>query len=95
MTGAATHRSVRTPPRGLNKDALAVTAWLKAVAPIDALCRWVGHEPTRGETFRRPYQAERESNSAALQLLGDALARGGVTLVYSARDAATSSFADR
>jgi uncharacterized protein YeaO (DUF488 family) len=75
-------------PRGLKKDELALTAWLKDVAPSDALRRWFGHDPARWEMFRRRYRAELRSQPDALQPLRDALARGPLTLVYSARDEA-------
>jgi uncharacterized protein YeaO (DUF488 family) len=74
--------------RGVKKDALALTAWLKEVAPSAALRGWFGHDPARWEIFRRRYRAELESSSAALQPLRDALSQGLVTLVYSARDEA-------
>lgn len=73
-------------PRGTKRESLALTAWLKDVAPSDALRRWFGHDPARWEAFRRRYRAEIESNPASLQPLRDALARGVVTLVYAARD---------
>ena len=75
-------------PRGVKKEALALTAWLKDVAPSDALRRWFGHDPERWIEFRRRYRAEIESNQAALQPLLEALKRGPVTLVYSAHDEA-------
>lgn len=73
-------------PRGVKKEALHLTAWLKEVAPSDALRRWFGHDPERWEEFRRRYLDELKSRQAALQPLRDALKRGPVTLVYSAHD---------
>lgn len=73
-------------PRGVKKEALHLTAWLKEIAPSDALRRWFGHESERWEEFRRRYLAELKSQQAALQPLRDALERGPVTLVYSAHD---------
>jgi uncharacterized protein YeaO (DUF488 family) len=75
-------------PRGVKKEALALTAWLKEVAPSDALRRWFGHDPARWVEFRRRYRIELKSNRAALQPLRDALSHGVVTLVYSAHDEA-------
>ena len=75
-------------PRGVKKETLALTAWLKDVAPSDALRRWFGHDPERWTEFRRRYLAELTANSQALQPLRDALQRGSVTLVYSAHDEA-------
>lgn len=73
-------------PRGVKKESLALTGWLKEIAPSDSLRRWFGHDPARWEEFRTKYRAELESNQAALQPLRDALARGPVTLVYSAKN---------
>lgn len=73
-------------PRGVKKEALGLEAWLKDVAPSDALRRWFGHDPARWEQFRRRYRAELKVCPEALQPLRDALARGSVTLVYSAHD---------
>ncbi|MFA6546605.1 MAG: DUF488 domain-containing protein [Limisphaerales bacterium] len=75
-------------PRGVKKEALTFAAWLKDVAPSDTPRRWFGHDPARWTTFRRRYRAELKSHPAALQPLRDALARGFVTLLYSARDEA-------
>ena len=75
-------------PRGVKKEALLLTAWLKDVAPSHALRRWFGHDPARWPEFRRRYRDELKAQPTALLLLRDALKRGPVTLVYSAHDEA-------
>lgn len=75
-------------PRGVKKESLALTGWLKDAAPSDALRRWFGHDPARWPEFRRRFWGELKSQPAALQPLRDALKRGPVTLVYSAHDEA-------
>jgi len=75
-------------PRGVRKEALALSGWFKEVAPSDALRRWFGHDPERWAEFHRRYQVELESRPELLQALRDALKRGPVTLVYSAHDEA-------
>lgn len=75
-------------PRGVKKDALILTGWLKEVAPSNSLRRWFGHDPARWTEFRRRYREELKSHEATLKPLRDALKRGTVTLVYSARDEA-------
>ena len=75
-------------PRGVKKETLALTAWLKDVAPSGTLRRWFGHDPERWTEFRRRYRAELKSQPTVLQPLRDALAHGMVTLVYSAHDEA-------
>ncbi len=73
-------------PRGLKKEALALSAWLKDVAPGNELRRWFGHDSARWAEFRRRYHRELAANPEALQPLREALRHGPVTLVYSARD---------
>jgi uncharacterized protein YeaO (DUF488 family) len=75
-------------PRGLRKEALRISAWLKEAAPSDALRRWFGHDPERWVEFRRRYREELRAKKTLLQPLRDALKRGPVTLVYSAHDEA-------
>lgn len=73
-------------PRGVKKQALRVEAWLKDVAPSDALRRWFKHDPAKWQEFRRRYFKELDHNSTAWEPLLDAVRRGTVTLVYSAHD---------
>jgi uncharacterized protein YeaO (DUF488 family) len=75
-------------PRGVKKEALPLTAWLKDIAPSTGLRRWYRHEVARWKIFRRRYRAELILNSTAAQPLREAVARGAVTLVYSAHDEA-------
>lgn len=73
-------------PRGVKKDALVLTGWLKEIAPSNSLRRWFGHDPARWTEFRRRYRGKLKSQRTALQSLREALKRGPVTLVYSAHD---------
>lgn len=73
-------------PRGVKKESLKVEAWLKDVAPSDALRRWFGHDPAKWPEFQRRYAAELKRNSESWQPLLDAARQGNVTLVYGARD---------
>ncbi len=73
-------------PRGMNKASLAMQAWLKELAPGDELRRWFGHQPEKWAEFRKRYFAELDSRPEALQPLLEALGRGDVTLLYSARE---------
>ena len=45
-------------PRGMKKESLHMEAWLKDVAPSDALRRWFGHDPAKWNEFRDRYFAE-------------------------------------
>ncbi|HSE89879.1 MAG TPA: DUF488 family protein [Candidatus Binatia bacterium] len=74
-------------PRGLKKEALRGTLWVKDVAPGDALRRWYGHDPKKWREFRRRYFAELDDKREAWEPILQAARRGGVVLLYSARDA--------
>jgi len=73
-------------PRGVRKEALAVDAWLKDVAPSDGLRRWFGHDPAKWEAFQQRYFAELDEKPQAWQPLLEAAGQGDITLVYGARD---------
>jgi uncharacterized protein YeaO (DUF488 family) len=75
-------------PRGLTKEAAALTLWLKEIAPSTDLRKWFGHDPARWAEFQRRYWAELDANPAAVGRLRALLRRGPATLLYSARDPA-------
>ena len=45
-------------PRGISKDAAALDAWLRELAPSDALRQWYHARPDAWLTFRRRYLKE-------------------------------------
>ena len=73
-------------PRGVRKDALALDAWLKDVAPSTELRRWFGHDPDRWQEFRRRYAAELDAQPDAWAPILQADRSGTVTLLYSSHD---------
>lgn len=76
-------------PRGLRREAAALDAWEKGVAPSTELRRWFGHDPSRFEEFSARYRAELDASEAAAEFSERSralLARGPVTLLYAARD---------
>jgi len=73
-------------PRGMKKDSLQLTAWLKEAAPSTELRKWFNHDPSKWSQFRRRYFAELETRLDALEPLMQAAANGKVTLVYSSHD---------
>jgi uncharacterized protein YeaO (DUF488 family) len=75
-------------PRGVSKDAAALTLWLKDVAPSTSLRKWFGHDAARWTEFRRRYRAELEANGPAVDRLRGFLRAGPVTLLYGAHDPA-------
>jgi uncharacterized protein YeaO (DUF488 family) len=76
----------RVWPRGVTKEAAALTLWLKDIAPSTELRKWFGHEPERWEEFRRRYHAELEQDQDALAELRELRGKGRVTLLYGAHD---------
>ncbi len=73
-------------PRGVKKETLELTAWLKDVAPSAELRRWYGHRVERWPEFQRRYRRELDRNPAAWRPLAEASEHGTVTLIYGARD---------
>lgn len=73
-------------PRGLRKEAAALDAWLKDVAPTPDLRTWWNHDPDRLAEFADRYRAELEHNPALDELREIGAAHDTVTLLYGARD---------
>jgi uncharacterized protein YeaO (DUF488 family) len=73
-------------PRGIRKEELPMKAWLKEVAPSQALRRWYGHDVAKWKEFRQRYRAELKGNPQAWAPILHAAREGNVTLLYSARD---------
>jgi uncharacterized protein YeaO (DUF488 family) len=73
-------------PRGVRKEKLEITAWIKESAPSDELRRWYGHEPDKWCEFNKRYFAELDSNPAAWQPLLEAAQRGDITLLFSSKE---------
>ena len=74
-------------PRGLSKEKLGNVAWIKDVAPSDALRKWFGHEPAKWDAFRKRYCAELDANPEGVTALRGALvAKGRNTLLFGTRE---------
>lgn len=75
-------------PRGLTKEAAALDAWLKDVAPSDELRKWYHAHLEQWSEFRKRYMREldRESAEAGLQTLHElASAKRGLTLLFASK----------
>ncbi len=72
-------------PRGMKKERLSLDAWVRDVAPSDALRRWFAHDPKKWEEFQRRYFAELDRKPEAWRPLLEAARQGTITLLYSAR----------
>ena len=76
----------RVWPRGITKEKAALDLWLKEIAPSTALRKWFGHDPARWDEFRKRYGKELDGNAEAVGQLTALVAKGPVTLLYSAHD---------
>ncbi|MPY79020.1 MAG: DUF488 family protein [Actinophytocola sp.] len=74
-------------PRGVRKDALDYTEWLRDVAPSKELRSWFGHRPERFAEFRERYVSElaHGERATALERLKE-YARNDVTLLTATKD---------
>jgi len=73
-------------PRGVKKEEIRLTGWLKELAPSTELRRRFAHQPEHWEEFKRLYFAELDGKGEALKSLLEAARRGDVSLLYAARD---------
>jgi uncharacterized protein YeaO (DUF488 family) len=73
-------------PRGIKKEALRMTGWLKEVAPRNELRQWFNHDPAKWKEFQRRYRAELNGKPETWQSLLTAAKAGAVTLLFSAHD---------
>jgi uncharacterized protein YeaO (DUF488 family) len=77
----------RVWPRGITREKAALDLWLREIAPSTDLRKWFGHDPARWDEFRNRYAKELDSNSESIEQLKGVIAKGPVTLLYSAHDA--------
>ena len=73
-------------PRGLSKESVALTLWLKEIAPSTELRKWFHSDPTQWTEFARRYRTELDAYPEAVDRLREFLNAGRVTLLYGARD---------
>ena len=73
-------------PRGLRKEEVTLTLWLKDVAPSAELRKWFAHDPKRWQPFCEHYRQELDQNPDAVAKLADLAKVGRITLLYAAKD---------
>jgi uncharacterized protein YeaO (DUF488 family) len=73
-------------PRGVARAEARIDAWIKDVAPSDALRRWYSHDPEKWREFRARYIAELKHNLAAVELQDIAAKSKTLTLLFAAKD---------
>ena len=78
----------RVWPRGIKKEALDLTEWLRDIAPSTELRQWYSHDPEKFAEFRRRYMAELKSpeHRAAVEHLKQITHTGDVVLLTATRD---------
>jgi uncharacterized protein YeaO (DUF488 family) len=74
-------------PRGVKKEKLELSSWLKEVAPSTELRQWFNHDPARWREFQQRYRAELDQHPDAWQPILEAASQGKVTLLFSSHDA--------
>ena len=72
-------------PRGVSKDELELDAWLKEIAPSDALRKTL-HDGGQWNEFRQRYLQELKAHRGTLRELADKAQNGKLTLVFSSSD---------
>jgi uncharacterized protein YeaO (DUF488 family) len=73
-------------PRGMKKDEAKIDEWLKDIAPSDELRKWFSHDFAKWKDFKNRYQKELKSKSDLLEKLRTEAKKGGITLLFSAKD---------
>jgi uncharacterized protein YeaO (DUF488 family) len=73
-------------PRGVAREKVRIDAWIKDVAPSDALRRWYSHDSEKWPEFRARYIAELKHNPAVLVLQDRTAKSKTVTLLFAAKD---------
>jgi uncharacterized protein YeaO (DUF488 family) len=75
-------------PRGLRKEAAQLSAWLKELAPSEALRRWFAHAPSRWLEFQERYRAELRTpeKEDLIRQVAEKARQGKVTLIFAAHD---------
>ena len=77
-------------PRGLSKDRVKMSLWLKDIAPSDKLRKWFSHDPKKWEQFKKRYKEEIMKDNNRIELLRQIKKiekeKGSVILLYSAKD---------
>jgi uncharacterized protein YeaO (DUF488 family) len=73
-------------PRGMPKAKLKLDAWVKHLAPSNALRKWYQHDPEKFAQFRKRYQAELDAQGEGLDALRAAVKGRTVTLLTATKE---------
>ena len=73
-------------PRGVSKERLELTAWVKEAAPSNELRKWYHHDADQWDEFRKRYVKELEAAPEAwAPLLEAARKKKTVTLLFASQ----------
>ncbi len=73
-------------PRGIRKESLHFSDWLKDAAPSGSLRRWFQHDEAKWPEFQRRYRKELDAHPDAWTPIVTAARAGNVVLLYSSHD---------
>jgi len=73
-------------PRGVSRAKLQPDAWVKELAPSNALRQWYQHDPAKFAAFRKRYRAELAGAADALGELRAMVKGRKVTLLTATRE---------
>ena len=73
-------------PRGLSRNALKLDAWVKHLAPSNALRQWYKHDPEKFAEFRQRYLAELKAQGEALAELRATVKGRAITLLTATKE---------
>ncbi len=74
-------------PRGLSREAAALDAWERDLAPTPDVIRDFGHRPERWAAFRDAYRAQLAAQPPEhLRALAQGAVNSTLTLLFAARD---------
>ena len=73
-------------PRGLSRNALKLDAWVKHLAPSNALRQWYEHDPEKFAEFRQRYLAELKAQGEALAELRATVKGRVITLLTATKE---------
>jgi len=73
-------------PRGLSRNALKLDAWVKHLAPSNALRQWYKHDPEKFAEFRQRYLAELKAQGEAFAELRATVKGRAITLLTATKE---------
>jgi len=73
-------------PRGISKERARLDAWVKDLAPSDALRHWYGHDPARWPEFKARYFAELDLQPDEVAALVDRIGAAHASFLFSSKE---------